>query len=230
MKKYIYIIFLIIIVFLVIYFIIMRVEVRKKPTHEVYVYCLGDSITAGSYPQYIESLLKKINKNVHVINKGVPGHNSYQYLKYMIRNKFPNDEMQIDYVLIQLGTNDIRIDTDQTSTEQFIKNMKEIIHRFKMHRNDNDSHPKVFLSTIPPIVIKIPHFFDETSRSRVEKEINPAIFQIGQEENCPVVNNYELFINNPNLLPEIHPNEDGYKAMAENWFKMLSPYIKKSLQ
>lgn len=207
----------------------MRVEVGKKKLRDVYIYCLGDSITAGSYPQYLESLLKRINRNVHVINKGIPGHNSYQYLKYLARSKFPNDGMQVDYALIQLGTNDVRIDTDNTSTEQFTKNMKEIINRFKVHKNVDGSHPLVFISTIPPIVIKMPHFFDETSRRRVEEEINPAIFKIGQGENCLVVNNYELFIQNPSLLPEIHPNEDGYKAMAENWFKMLRPFIQKSL-
>jgi len=143
----------------------------------------------------------------------------------MTKNNFPNKDEQIDFVLLQLGTNDVRIDSDHLATNKFINNMKQIIHKFKTHKNKDMSHPKIFLSTIPPIIIKIPKFFNENSALRVEKEINPAIIKIGREEGCPVLDNHKLFVENPFLLPEIHPNEDGYKAMAKNWFNMLKPYI-----
>jgi lysophospholipase L1-like esterase len=220
---------IVLIIILIMAVMIFYAKLAKNDVNTaINVYCAGDSITAASYPEHLEKLLKSINKNVHVINKGVPGHNSSQYLKYMRETNFPNKNEQINFVLLQLGTNDVRIDTDHLSTDSFIKNMKEIIHKFKNHKNKDMSSPKVFLSTIPPVVVKIPHFFDETSRERVEKEINPAIIKIGQEEGCPVIDNHKLFIEVPSLLPEIHPNEDGYKAMAENWFKMLKPYIIKS--
>ncbi|OGF66653.1 MAG: hypothetical protein A2Y62_20095 [Candidatus Fischerbacteria bacterium RBG_13_37_8] len=223
-KKYIIIIISAIVLLLVCVYIIRKTSPIEKKG--IYIVCAGDSITAASYPENLEAIfhLKKLGRKIEVINRGIPGHTSGQYLAYLQKSKIL-DSTIINIVLLQLGTNDVRIDTDHTGTEQFYNNMRTIINLFKSHTNSDLSHPEVFLSTIPPIVVEVPGFFNGESKRRVVEEINPAIFQLGEETHCPVLDNYALFMQNPKLLPEIHPNDEGYRAIADNWYKMLKPFI-----
>jgi lysophospholipase L1-like esterase len=78
--------------------------------------------------------------------------------------------------------------------------------------------------------VAIPRFFDAASRRRVVEEINPAIRRLAQERGLPVVDTYELFVRHPEWLPEIHPNENGYRAMARQWFERLEPLVRRLVE
>jgi lysophospholipase L1-like esterase len=192
----------------------------------VVVLAAGDSITAASYPRYLQELFDHAKLPVRVVNAGVKGHTSGEYLGYLRSSRLlPRTDP--DIVLLQLGTNDVRIDGDHTDTPRFSRQMTEILDAMLGHENSRGRRPVVFLSTIPPVVVAIPRFFDASSRRRVVEEINPAIRRLAVERGLPVVDTYELFVRHPEWLPEIHPNENGYRAMARQWFERLDPQVRR---
>lgn len=191
----------------------------------VVILAAGDSITAASYPAYLQALFDAAKLKVRVVNGGVKGHTSGEYLTLLKRGGLVA-RTNPDFVLLQLGTNDVRTDADRTETGRFYRQMNEILDRVLGHRNPDGRRPAVFLATIPPVVA-VPRFFDESSRQRVTDEINPAIRRLARERGLPLVDTYELFVRHPEWLPEIHPNEEGYRAMARQWFEVLAPHVRR---
>ncbi|NQT84955.1 hypothetical protein HQ563_18215, partial [bacterium] len=51
--------------------------------------------------------------------------------------------------------------------------------------------------------------------------INPAIRRIAEENGLPLVDNFSLFTHHPDFLPGIHPSEEGYQALADNWYRSI---------
>jgi len=195
----------------------------------VVVLAAGDSITAASYPRHLQELFDQARLPARVVNAGVKGHTSGEYLAHL-RSSRLLPRTNPDIVLLQLGTNDVRIDGDHTETPRFYRQMTEILDAMLGHQNPGGRRPVVFLSTIPPVVVAIPRFFDAASRRRVVEEINPAIRRLAQERGLPVVDTYELFVRHPEWLPEIHPNENGYRAMARQWFERLLPQVRRLVE
>jgi lysophospholipase L1-like esterase len=199
---------------------------RAAAAAPVVVLAAGDSITAATYPRYLQELFDRAKLPARVVNAGVKGHTSGEYLAYL-RSSRLLPRTNPDVVLLQLGTNDVRIDGDHTETARFSRQMTEILDAVLGHQTPRGRRPVVFLSTIPPVVVAIPRFFDASSRRRVVEEINPAIRRLAQERGLPLVDTYELFVRHPEWLPEIHPNEDGYRAMARQWFERLEPQVRR---
>ena len=130
------------------------------------------------------------------------------------------------WVLLQLGTNDLRIDSHATTTVQFRKNLEAILERVGRHRSRDGSLPRVILATIPPIPVEIRWRFDAGSRVRVEAEINPAIRDIARRRGLILADNHALFAARPDLLLlDIHPSEEGYLVLAEAWHRILAPLV-----
>lgn len=187
------------------------------------IMCAGDSITSGAYPNYLQENLIRSGVNAQVINKGIPGNTSGEYLKYLQSSQILQ-KVNPHIVLLQLGTNDVRTDSDHTETPQFIANMNQIINLIQSHVSLNSYHPRVLLATIPPIVIDEAHrhVFNNESERRVIEEINPAITKIAKDRKLPLMDIYRLFQGHPELLPGIHPSSEGYKTLADAWFNQLS--------
>jgi lysophospholipase L1-like esterase len=59
----------------------------------------------------------------------------------------------------------------------------------------------------------------------VTAEINPAVKAVCRETQAVFVDNYSLFAASPGLLPGVHPNPEGYRAMARNWHEAMKPLI-----
>jgi len=211
--------------FLIIFFLILISGCHANRKTFI-IFCAGDSITNSSYPFHLKKILLSSGIKAKVYNFGRNGNNSGQYLRFLIRNKDWMKEKYPDFILLQLGTNDIRMDSDFTPTHRFYLNMKKIISIFKKFKNHEEKNTKILIATIPPLPPEIKFPFTEKSRERIKKEINPTIRKIAVEEDLILVDNYSLFIKNPHLLPNVHPNEEGYKAMAKNWYSELKKLIK----
>lgn len=192
----------------------------------VVILAAGDSITAATYPGHLQAMCDAAKLKVRVVNAGVKGHTSGEYLGYL-KSSNVLAKTNPDVILLQLGTNDVRIDGDHTETPRFYRQMNEILDLMLRHRAPHDAAPDVFLSTIPPIVVSVPRRFDDSSRRRVTEEINPTIRRIARERGLPLFETYELFVRHPEWLPEIHPTEDGYRAMAHQWFEVLAPQLRR---
>lgn len=210
---------------IVFFLTILTLSSCSSPPQGIIVFCAGDSITKAAYPRFLQRMFNKEDIRAKVLNYGRNGNNSGQYLNFLEKNKISMGTKRPDFILLQLGTNDVRIDQDNTSSDQFYKNMKKIIEIFRTFRNHSGKLPQIILSTIPPIPLDSPHPFSPQSNLRVEKEINPFIKKICNEEHLPLVDNYSLFTHSPHLLPEVHPSLEGYKQLAQNWYRTLKPFI-----
>ena len=192
----------------------------------VIIACMGDSLTESSYPRHLLKTLAREGVRAKIINFGRSGFTSGEYLNYLEKNQPAIAAAQPDFILVQLGTNDVRIDHDRTSKEQFFSNMKNILGILSQLKNPEGKKTRILLATIPPIPLETPFPFSSDSQRRVMSEINPVIFQIGKEQKISIVDNYTVFIESPQFLPEVHPTEEGYKLLAGNWFVALKPLLK----
>ncbi len=192
----------------------------------VIVLCAGDSLTESPYPRFLKNFLISAGIRAKVLNYGRSGNTTGEYLSYLINNMESLAEKHPDIVCLLLGTNDVRIDSDNTSTDLFHSNLKDILAIFSQFKNPDGKKTRILLSTIPPIPDGVPFPFTIESQERVVNEINPLILKIGKEENLPVVDNTTLFLKEPGLLPEVHPTEEGYRRLAKNWFEALKPHLK----
>lgn len=188
------------------------------------ILCAGDSITAASYPKQLKGLFSRDGFPVQVINAGRKGDNTAEYIRFLDRSQII-ERTDPNWVLLQLGTNDLRIDGHATTTWQFGKNLEAILDRITRHRNHDGTSPQIILSTIPPIPLEVRWHFDAGSRARVEAEINPAIRAIALRRGLVLADNHAVFAGRPELLPEIHPSEAGYRALAEAWYRILKPLL-----
>lgn len=184
------------------------------------VLCAGDSLTASGYPDELQKEFEKAKVTATVVNRGVNGHTSGEYLSFMKRNDMLRKENP-DAVLLMLGTNDVRVDRDFTKTDAFIGNMNEIIMMIKRYSNREGKAPTILISTIPPIPADPPSTFNEQSIQRVKDEINPAIETIARQHALIMVDNYRLFSGHMDLLSDVHPTQEGYELMAKNWYNHL---------
>jgi lysophospholipase L1-like esterase len=202
---------------------------RREPvvpalTGQPVILCAGDSITASSYPKQLKKLLAQDGWQVQVVNAGVKGDSTAEYLRFLERSRII-ERTDPGWVLLQLGTNDLRIDSHATTTAQFRKNLEAILDRIGRHRNKNGSSPRIILATIPPIPVEVRWHFDAGSRVRVEAEINPAIRAIAAQRGLVLADIHALFAGRPDLLPDIHPSEEGYRVLASAWQRILAPLV-----
>jgi lysophospholipase L1-like esterase len=193
----------------------------------VIVFCAGDSITAEAYPHFLQRLFNSEGRKAKVLNYGRNGHTSGEYLRFLEKNGARLEAERPDFILLELGTNDVRADIDLTPTPVFKSNMKRIIEIFRGFKSRSGKTPVILLATIPPVPEGTPFPFTPESVARVDAEINPAIKSISQEERIPLVDHHPLFLKEPGLLRGVHPSPEGYRRLARHWFESLQPFLSK---
>ncbi len=208
-------------------FILFALLLTCSPSQRgVIVLCAGDSLTESPYPRFLKNILSTAGIRAKILNYGRSGNTTGEYLSYLLNNKESLAEKHPDIICLLLGTNDVRNDHDRTSSDLVYSNLKTILAIFSKFKDLDGNKTQILLSTIPPIPDGVPFPFTIESQERVVNEINPLIVKIGKEENLPVVDNTTLFLKEPGLLPEVHPTEEGYRRLAQNWFEALRPLIK----
>lgn len=203
------------------------VSVCTSAPRGVIVLCAGDSLTAEAYPHFLQQLLNKAGFRAKVLNYGRSGNTSGEYLSFLEKNKERLGAERPDFILLQLGTNDVRTDVDHTPTDVFKSNMKRIVAIFRGFSDRTGTPSHILLATILPVPETTPRPFTPESSKRVESEINPAVRALAEEERLPLVDNHGLFLDRPDLLPGVHPVRDGYRLMAENWSAALRPFLSR---
>jgi lysophospholipase L1-like esterase len=193
----------------------------------IIIFCAGDSITDSEYPRHLHRLFSEEGRRVRVLNYGRKGNTSGEYRRFLEQQRSSLARTQPDFVLLQLGTNDVRVDADCTAAEDFGRNMRTIIGIFHGFRNREGEKPIILLATIPPLPDHFAPPFGPASRERVIQEINPLVVKIAAEEKAVLVDNYVLFARLPKLLAGVHPTSGGYEALAQNWHDALSPLLEK---
>lgn len=184
---------------------------NKRP--KLTVACAGDSLIRPT-PVYLRRLLPSSRVRIKEWAQG--GLSSVNYLSFF-RSHSGWERERVDFVLLQLGTNDVPglLRGEETET-QFRHNLEAIIAEFKKLNSNYFKHPQIVLGTVPLFY----GLADEAERNRVVNElINPRIIAIAAKEGAHVIDQagrlrgcleyYE---------PDgIHPNREGEKALARNW-------------
>jgi lysophospholipase L1-like esterase len=191
----------------------------------VVVLCAGDSLTAEAYPHLLQQILNRTGLRVKVLNYGRNGNTSGEYLRFLESRLEKLKAERPDFILLQLGTNDVRTDADNTPTDVFKSNMKAIVAHFRGFQNRAGKPSRILLGMIPPVPETTPLPFTPASSRRVEEEINPAIRALAGEDRLLLVDNHVIFTARPEFLPGVHPTRDGYRLLAENWHAALRPFL-----
>jgi lysophospholipase L1-like esterase len=199
----------------------------SSPARGIIVFCAGDSLTAAAYPHFLQRMFNREGIRCRVLNFGRNGFSSGEYRRFLEESGERLKKERPDYILLQLGTNDVRVDGDHAPTEAFTANMEAILEMFRAFRDRAGNPSRVLLGTILPIPENTPLPFSPESARRVAAEINPAIRALAAARGLPLVDNHALFTDRPGLLPGVHPSREGYLRIAENWFGALKPLIKR---
>jgi len=210
---------------LILLLVALSISTCASSPKAVIIFCAGDSITAADYPRFLQKQLIRDGFRAKTINHGRSGNTSGEYLVFLSKNRARLAEKHPDFILLQLGTNDVRADRDKTSPAAFRANMKKIVELFRTFHNRKGKRSILLVATIPPVPKGTPFPFTDRSRERVTSEINPIIKDICLEEKIPLVDNYALFLKFPELLPEVHPTLEGYRCLAGNWYEALKPLL-----
>lgn len=194
----------------------------------VIILCAGDSITEQGYPRYLRAALRVDGVRARVLNYGRSGNTSAQYLAFLREGGDRLRAERPDIVLLELGTNDVRVDGDRVTAADFGRNIREIVGIFKGFRTRAGEAPVVYLAAIPPVPEGTPFPFGPGSAARVSAEINPAVRAVCAALEIGFVDNHSLFAASPDLLPGVHPSPDGYKAIAANWYAAFGERVRRA--
>jgi lysophospholipase L1-like esterase len=200
----------------------------SRPERGVVILCAGDSITEQGYPRYLRATLRADGVRARVLNYGRSGNTSAEYLAFLMESGDRLRAEQPDIVLLELGTNDVRLDGDRVTAADFERNIREIVGTFKGFRTRAGGAPAVYLAAIPPVPGGMPFPFGSVSSARVTEEINPAIKSVAEDLGLGFVDNYTLFVRAPDLLPGVHPSPEGYRAMAGNWYAAIRERLRRA--
>jgi len=193
------------------------------------ILCLGDSLTEnpdGGYIHYLSHLLKKRGYRLSVISAGRPGHTSGEYYRYLRQSSILT-RTRPDFILLMLGTNDVRIDQDHTPLPRYRAQMTQIIRLILENTRHPGRDPRLILMTVPPIFQPDLPSFDHRSIRRIKEEILPTIRKLGQIHGLMVIDIHRFFQDHPGLLPGIHPRPEGYRQMAAWIIRSLRPFIRQ---
>jgi acyl-CoA thioesterase-1 len=187
------------------------------------VTAFGDSITVGfldqkrrdfrlttsnNYPSILQGRLQSLDPAWRVVNRGVGGEHSGEgaaRLPSILRVDQPG------FVLIKEGTNDAHQCMD---TRALINNLASMIRAAQTNK------------TIPIIGTIPPSFRNNPCADDIIAEANASIHSLAAGSNIVVaeifdgMNQRELFGISPDRDP-IHPNEQGYRVMADIWFQAM---------
>ncbi len=200
----------------------------SRPERGVVILCAGDSLTEQGYPRSLRAALRADGMRARVLNYGRSGNTSAEYLAFLNRNKEKLGAERPDIVLLELGTNDVRVDGDRATAGDFERNIREIVGVLRGFRTRTGEPPAIFLAAVPPVPEGTPFPFGPDSGARVAAEINPAVRAVCADLGIGFVDNYTLFAVSPDLLPGVHPSPKGYEAMAANWYSAIRDRLRRS--
>jgi len=189
----------------VLYFLISPAtyKIRNSSPAGKNIVCFGDSLTYGtgasrgmSYPDQLSKMI-----GTPVINLGIPSDTTAMALK-RINDVF---EKNPRIVILTLGGNDLK---NSVSKEIAFNNLESIINKIQ------ERGALVVIGGI-----QIPFF---------GKGYGSAYKILARKTGAVLVPNvYKGILGRPGLMNDrIHPNNAGYKIMAEHFYKALKPYLK----
>ena len=194
-----------------------------QASERIRVACVGNSITYGAYIEnreqnsYPAQLQRLMGPLYDVRNFGVNGQTTLRKGDYPYMSCSAYQEalqFNPDIVIIKLGTNDSK-PHNWVYKDDFRTDMKDLIHSFKAL----SSKPRIYLC-LPVPAWALSSGIDGKA---LTDEIIPAIREVAQEEELPIIDLYSaLEPYYPALFPDkCHPNAEGAGVMARHICKTI---------
>jgi len=169
-----------------------------------YITYNGDGRRVGGYEPYLEARTLGVGWPTQVLNYGVSGETSMEGFSRLssVLNLHP-----ARYVLLLEGTNDPIFGISSHSTLKYLKGMIVICLQHQ----------------ISPIIATLPPDTKENSGKNLLVDYNPQIAELAHSKNVLLSDQYSALVGNWNSLTADgrHPNNAGYKIMADTWFNTL---------
>lgn len=191
----------------------------EKPPRELTICCAGDSLMRPMPPRF-KKLMRNLAQNVEINDWSRGGLSSRTYMSFFRRRVKRRKPLNADFILLQLGTNDVAsLRSRELTLEQFIQNLKTIIWEFKSIRNRDNVPAKVLLADIPPFYT--PEF--EVLNGFIRDALNPAIAQTAAAEGIFLVDSWLVLEGKRHLYDSdgVYPNVRGEEVLARNWVRAL---------
>lgn len=198
-------------------FSLMVALTLSRPVYGKTFIAFGDSITWGEvdgngktrsgYEIYLQDLLRKnVRPDDVVVNHGKFGETTDEGLRRLQRVLHGNPNAE--YVLILEGTNDLLLGI---STETTLFNLEVML--------DN-----TLATRTTPIISTITPLSNSRLNRSLKKSYNPQIIDMVKGKRVSLANQHRALDSHWGswTVDGIHPNNSGYRVMADTWFKAIT--------
>jgi lysophospholipase L1-like esterase len=195
---------------------------------------VGDSTKSGGYIPYLQTQLESLKsiKNAEFTNYGVRGNRTDQLLKRLNKEEIKESIDEADLVIITIGGNDVMKTFKENISNLTIKAFEGAMVDYEKRLHNIIQKIQSYNPDAGIVLIGIYNPFS-TWFSDI-KELNQIIVEwntisrkvIGEYNQTEFVGVQNMFLNSEkNLLFEedyFHPNDLGYKLMANRMFEILT--------
>ena len=205
----------------------------------IYGLFFGDSITYGEYDgvfggwvdivkRYALQKYSDENKNeVILFNLGIGGETTEGLVKRIPHEIKARNSSDGNIVFIAYGANDLAVQdgNQMVSQTKFKANIETAVQDAKIYSKD------IYLISILPISENIDSKISNTGKIRTNKDVllyNEILKDIAAENSLNYVDFHSAFRDQKEVLLSkdgVHPNENGYKMMAEIAIPIIEKYL-----
>lgn len=186
------------------------------------VACVGDSLTEYGYARYMDAICSgNTSYDWNVIEDGLPGFKAQDVYVYSATHGWKNQGA--DIVLIMVGTNDMVHGTNQ-NRDTYVDGVVSWVQRIiDYYTYDNaEERPRVIVSAIPPSTDPTITALADYYNHELENALQGYGVDIFMTSNW--VDFYDSSAGGAKssmYSDYLHPTQDGYYAMAENFFDAI---------
>ena len=188
--------------------------------------CLGNSLTAGygaaipgeddrdkSFPAFLQTKI-----SIPVINAGVSGDTAEEGLS-RVKNEVLSQNPGI--VIIELGANDL---FQEIPIEVTQANLQSIINMI------NNGSRKIYLAkfyskSMVRMMLSMLQISDYDKQTVLIEQYDAMFSTLAASKNIELIGDIWAGLSEKHMSDGTHPNAEGYKIMADNYFKALKPHL-----
>ena len=188
--------------------------------------CLGDSLTAGygatvpgeddrnkSYPAFLQAKV-----NITVVNAGVSGDTAEEGLNRVKKEVLSQNP---GIVIIELGANDLFQNIPISTTQAMLQKIIAMI---------NNGSRKIYLAkfyskSMVRIMLSMLQITDYDKQTVLIEQYDAMFNTLAKSNNTELIDDIWDGLSEKHMSDGSHPNAEGYRIMAENYFKALKPHL-----